>query len=318
MSSSDDFGSGAPRRRKLVLRKIPVAGPLPAVRPPQKSLPFAAEVLSLEAEAAAAITSSPSRGGPATLPRPRAGEDPAHASGAQAQEPAGYAWHRAPPREPPRKEVSLRATVAPVVASSHPSGRPARRSAWTRASKLLAVGGSLAGVAVFAALGIAVGERSARPGAAAASLQAPPPRALETTGAAPVTGGTMTAPTTAQPTPAENMASVVAAEMKPVPIQALPIVHTAPAAPAGASTWKAQAEKPASAQSSAAVGAVFSVQAPGTAESSAQTALKVVESTASSANGAIAPEVPASPPPAVDPLVQAVREDIREEESRSK
>src|SRR4029077_3485553 len=183
----------AQRRRKLVLRKIPNLGPLPVVRPPQKSIPFITFELSADAEAAAAITSSPSHAGP--LPMGRAGETEAWAGAGQAfahpassltQEPLGA--HRASRSQSPASDANPHPTMAPVVASSIRLPVPMTMEqaallpgqatlAPRRSSTLLAVGGSVAGVVLAATLGVAVGERTARPTRTSATMQAVSPAA---------------------------------------------------------------------------------------------------------------------------------------------
>jgi hypothetical protein len=311
--SSDDFGSPAQRRRKLVLRKIPTPGPLPVVRPPQKSLPFVSELVSAEAEAAAAITSSPSREELSPLQRARAVDPASHPTPPARQQPAGR-W-APPPSGLAISELLPRATVAPVVTSTHPERIPAERPVWTRVSTIQAVGGGLAAIALFAALGFAVGERAERPASASANLQSPSP-AIETTRTLTVPSHVLT-PAYLPPTPTENVASAAESEMKPLPVESLPVVRGTSRTAASAAPPKAQAERPAS--SSPVDRATVSMQPPAAEDSSGEGTSNAAEPTGSSPGTAeIAPEAPPAAPAGVDPLVQAVREDIREEESRSK
>jgi hypothetical protein len=340
--SSNDSGPPAQRRRKLVLRKIPNLGPLPVVRPPQKSIPFISFELSADAEAAAAITSSPSQAGP--LPMGRADEAEAwtgaghafaHPASSLTQAPLGA--HRAArsqnpasdanpyPMISPASDANPHATMAPVVASSIrlPAPMPMEQGALLlgqatlaprRSSTLLAVGGSIAGVVLAATLGVAVGERTARPTRTSATMQAVSP-ATEVRPATSVASAARGSQTMAAPA----LAAPVIVQLEPTTIGAPPFVHEAittavTGQPARAPATTQAATVPAEATRAPAVSAP-----PAASSSSNRVAGGEVDTTALSASAAaMVPEIPPSPPPAVDPLVQAVREDIREEQTHAK
>jgi hypothetical protein len=359
MSSNESRPPGH-RPRKLVLRKIPTAGPLPDVRPPQRSIPFFDSAESFaDAEAAAAITTSPSRVGPlpvSPLPAPPMAARPLPVSPVP---PAGLPMAEAPIRSPrpaaatvlpqvqelaavvrarwpsqvPIAESDPRATVAPVVAPPSSAGLPLdaqgpRRSIWarvarasTRASTLRAVGACLVGIALFAALGVEVGERSSHPAPASAAMQ---PVSAETKSVVSV----VTPAQRPDPLPASSVdpSKLAAASVAPMPmvevvkpttIEAPPIAHAAPVA---ASPTKAPPPASSGATSGGVIAAAPAKQT--TAASAATPAdgptKDVVQAGEEAASAPVAPEIPPSPAPTVDPLVQAVREDIREDEARRK
>jgi hypothetical protein len=224
---------------------------------------------------------------------------------------------------PVPQESSPRPSVAPVVATLPPIGTapqlPARRSAMSADSKLLAAGGALAAAMLLVAVGVLLGQRSAQPAPSAAGTgsyplvidtKAPaaaalPPPVARPVEARPAVAETpvrrVDAPTTIDvqnlPPPARPRGqgwSVAAPAAKPAAsgagwsVAAAPIGRPAVAPPAGATTGAAQA--PATGDTALAASA-----APAT------------------------PEAPAaSAPPPVDPFVQAVRDDIREDETRTK
>jgi hypothetical protein len=330
--SSNDSGSPAQRRRKLVLRKIPNLGPLPVVRPPQKSIPFISFELSADAEAAAAITSSPSHAGP--LPTGRAGETVAWAGAGQAfahpasslaQEPLGA--HRASQSQSPASDTNTHPTMAPVVASSIrlPEPMPMEEAAMRlrqatlaprRSSTLLAVGGSVAGVVLAATLGVAVGERTARPTRTSATMQAVSP-AAEVRPPTSVANAARGSQPIAASAPSPAAPGVI--QLEPTTIGAPSVVHEAIATAVTALPTRVPAATHAAAVPAETPTAPAIAAPPAASSSTNRVAAGEVEPTAPSASAAaMVPEIPSSPAPAVDPLVQAVREDIREEQTRAK
>jgi hypothetical protein len=226
---------------------------------------------------------------------------------------------------PVPQEPSPRPSVAPVVATLPPIGTapqlPPRRSAMSADSKLLAAGGALAAAMLLVAVGVLLGQRSAQPAPSAAGTgsyplvidtKAPaaaalPPPAGRPVEARPAVAETpvrrVDAPTTIDvqnlPLPARPHAqgwSVATPAAKPVAsgagwsVAAAPVVRPAGATTAGATTGAAQPQ----------------------ALTTGDTALAASAAPAT-------PEAPAASAPApVDPFVQAVRDDIREDETRTK
>ena len=142
------------------------------------------------------------------------------------------------PPQAPASDTGARATVAPVVTAARirhghtdsarsPWARFARAS--TRASTLLAVGGALAAVALFATLGIAVGERSGRPAPSPASLQAVSPVVAETRPPVPVASVPQQSSPSFDRGPAEPAANRAILNAETTTIAAPPVVHPAPA-----------------------------------------------------------------------------------------
>jgi hypothetical protein len=217
----------------------------------------------------------------------------------------------------PASDPGARITVPPVVATLPPVALvPSRASLLPRRrfsadSKLLAGGGALAAAMLVLALGVMLGQRTAQPPPAAAAATGPYPLVVETKAAA-----------VAMPLPAAAVAVATGAAIEPVApkvdvpltidVQQLPTARPAVrAAPAhvtplaGASAGWTVATRPlAAAQAAKASGPA--IETPTPAEG--------FEPVASAA--AAVPEIPVTPPPPVDPLVQAVREDIREDETR--
>ncbi len=340
--SFNDSGPPAGRRRKLVLRKIPAPGPLPVVKPPQKSLPFVSVDASAEAEAAAAITSLPPRGMASLEPQRTVADSPralaqggVRGSRPQPDEiPAAYRARlpsqvpfRAPPYEAPPSETGTRATVAPTATSARPAGMAREHvgSPWirfarasTRGSTLLVAGGCVVALAIFATLGLEVGERSGRP--AAASLQAVSQATAETKASVPVPSQAQKlVPSVTHPS-SEQAAKATATEAeRTTPIATTPRVVRTMAAVAPAAAPEKTPTTPAPAMSGWAIAQAPTAQPSSPSDTNAQAARSAVDPAASAAtSAAVAPEIPPTPAPTVDPLVQAVREDIREEEARTK
>jgi hypothetical protein len=203
------------------------------------------------------------------------------------------------------------ASVAPVSAPSRyeelllaAAAEPRPRS--IRVSTLLAVGGGLAAIALVAVLGVAAGERSTHTSTAQAALPAPDPVAVETKSTARIASATPALPLVEKP--AENAPSAAAAELGPAsPPQA--------AGHAAARTPKAKA---AGASHEKAAALAKTAQAPSSDDSDTQASKAAEPADPAASETALAPEIPSSAPAPVDPLVQAVREDIREDQARTK
>jgi hypothetical protein len=186
-------------------------------------------------------------------------------------------------------------------------------------SKLLAAGGGLAAAMLLVAVGVLLGERSSgsTAPAAATSVQSPVVVEAKTTAAPPILPtATVATAIEVRPSGPDHPPKVVKSEVSTsIDVQQLP--SSTRSRPQG---WSVAATSPKTAASagwtvatptgrSTPAGADTAGQEPTTGDSPA------------TAN-AVAPEAPspsasAAPPP-VDPLVQAVREDIREDEARTK
>jgi hypothetical protein len=226
----------------------------------------------------------------------------------------------------PVRDSSRRTSVAPVVASllppvdTGPQLTPTRRRL-SADSKLLAAGGALAAAMLLVALGVLLGQRSAssETSSAAASGQYPLVVATKAPGATamPAAAAVVEARPAATAVPAEK------AEKNDGP--ATIDVQQLPAAPRPRPQgWSVVASAPKAASGSGWTIAASPSARPAPAKavdpSSAQAAAAVVDPSdpAPSPAATEAPAASASAAPAVDPLVQAVREDIREDEARTK
>lgn len=218
-----------------------------------------------------------------------------------------------------------RASDAPVVASLPPVGvapqlEPMPRPRLSADSKLLAAGGALAAAMLLVAVGVLVGQRSssATAPAAAATVQTPVVEVKAPTAAAPPNRATALE---VRPSAPDRPLPAVAKSEAPssIDVQQLPSAprphaqgwSVATPAPKGAASagWVAA---PAVRSTTAAAAADTASQEPSTADSPSSGA----STAAATAQEAPAPSASASPP--VDPFVQAVREDIREDEARTK
>ncbi len=227
----------------------------------------------------------------------------------------------------PSREWVPRASVAPVVNTLPPAGavlNPFRvRRRLSADSKLLAGGGALAAAMLLVALGVLLGQRSSAPGAPSAAASGPYPVVVDTRAAAPVALPAAPAVPPVEARPAPEPAAIPEVKLvapATVAVQELPAVgqpraqgwSVAPAAPkAGSPTvgWTVAGSPVARSASTAtppvAAGAGDTHEAPAPVASAAAVAPEA------SATAAIAPAP-------VDPLVQAVRDDIREDEARTK
>ena len=385
--SGQDSRPQAPRRKKLVLRKIAVdgasvpdtwsnsyTGPLPAVRPPPRP--------SVTNEASLA----PSDAEPADYAEPEIISEIAIFSTVIVA-PSPDAWAAAamtaavarPVEKPLRMVISQpgpmppsvvavpvsplaplrtadrgsRTTVSPVVATlatlatldpATPDGllSPFSRGRFSLDSKVLAAGGAAAAAMLLVALGVFMGVRSTRSAASTASttVSAAAVTASPVNGKA--TGSTPTAPPAAVDVPTVAPSTVEkidprdtvaikaegagmtehagAPEVAPKADVSLTIdVSQLPAAQPARRHWAPVAPKAPQgpgwmvASTPAARGTDGNPATPGWSPSEASAAPVAAASAAP-----IADEIPAATPPPVDPLVQAVREDIREDEARTK
>jgi hypothetical protein len=203
-------------------------------------------------------------------------------------------------------------SVAPVSAPSRyeelllaAAAEPRPRS--IRVSTLLAVGGGLAAIALVAVLGIAAGERSAHTSASQAALPVPDPLPVETKSAAHVASATPALPLVEKP--AENAPSAAAAELSPA---------SPPQAAAGHAAARTPKAKAVGAAHEKAAALAKTAQAPNSDDSDTQASKAAEPADPAASETALAPEIPSSAPAPVDPLVQAVREDIREDQARTK
>ncbi len=225
-------------------------------------------------------------------------------------------------------DAGKRTSVAPVVASLPPMEmgprlEPTRRRL-SADSKLLAAGGALAAAMLLVALGVLLGQRSTRSetSSSAASAQYPvvvatkAPGATAMPAAAPVVEAhpaaiAATAPAATAPAKNDVTATVDVQQLPAAPRprpQGWTVVAAAPKAASGAG-WTVA---PSPAAHPAAAKAV---------DPDTQAAAVEPSDPAAASASAAAPEAPAasaSAAPPVDPLVQAVREDIREDEARTK
>jgi hypothetical protein len=333
----------ASRPRKLVLRKIAEGSyprpasttstssltPLPMVRPPPRpssavlpesssSVVVPQAIYALDTAAVAAMTPAAPRTAE-VFGRPQASSPRTPLPSAMpAADPYSYASARAFVPTTPVVERYTRNTVAPVVASlppqtiaSSPSQRPmpARFSA---DSKLLAGGGALAATMLALAVGVFLGKGSVRSSAVAVSAPVsylPAAESRAASGSAPFVA--------VDPPPP---AAMHATEEKPaieatVDVQQLPVaapryrMHpwvVATAKVPNATGWTVADPQPSTtgAAATAAKGQLAAAAADAPSQADETAALQ---------------QVPANAPAAIDPLVQAVRDDIREDEAaRSK
>ncbi len=216
-------------------------------------------------------------------------------------------------------EASLRPSVAPVVSTLPPIGvapqLPPQRSPMSADSKLLAAGGALAAAMLLVALGVLLGQRSTSPAPSAAGTGSYPLVVETRAPAATALPAAPTRPVEARPaiadTPVERVDSPATIDVQKLPPAARPRPQgwsvVAPTAKPAGSGWTVAAPivRPGAApaptgEARAQGGAAASDQAPPVASAAP-----------------VAPEAPAaSAPPPVDTFVQAVRDDIREDESR--
>ena len=188
-------------------------------------------------------------------------------------------------------------------------------------SKLLAAGGALAAAMLLVATGVLLGQRSAA-NAAAGTATGPYPVVVETK--APAAAAALPAAATVEARPVVTAATIEKADgPMTIDVQQLPsaprprpqgwsVVTAAPrgGGPAGAAGWTVAGSPlvhPVTTVAAAAADPAATPQAAAAAEPA--------EPVATAAT--VVPE-PSAAPPVVDPLVQAVREDIREDESRTK
>jgi hypothetical protein len=259
--------------------------------------------------------------------------------------------HRSPP--PPAAvfrpaDPGSRTTVSPVVATLAPLDEPLSRRFAARLSidsKVLAAGGAAAAAMLLVALGVFLGVH-AHPGASASNTTSVPPattaaavEAKSTTAtAAPPAAVEMPAvvtstPATAAPAVEKPGAPVMNASLLgasapvenapkgdlslTIDVSQLPAAHAAQPGVARA-RWIARAQaaaQEAAARTTPPAAPHAAGEAAGWSPSAAPAA--AVASAAPAADEApVAPTV--APPATVDPFVQAVREDIREDESHAK
>jgi hypothetical protein len=244
----------------------------------------------------------------------------------------------APPRAVapgPSRESVPRPSVAPVVSTLPPIGAAPDLGARPRGrlsadSKLLAAGGALAAAMLLVALGVLLGQRSAGTGSPSAAASGPFPVVVETRAAAPAA-----VPIAPAALPVETRPAVPA----PVAVRveaptAIDVQQLAPAPPPRAQGWSVAAATPKEAPAGAAATGWTVASPPArratptpvaaahldpalAAQSPAAPDDKAPPATSAAA---VTPETSAaapSAPPPVDPFVQAVRDDIREDESRT-
>jgi hypothetical protein len=227
----------------------------------------------------------------------------------------------------PLRDPTPRTSVAPIVASLPPVETapllgpvsPGRLSA---DSKLLAAGGALAAAMLLVAVGVLLGQRSSSATAPSAATTVQYPVVVETK--APTATALPPAATAVEMLPSvsehgaqklEGPATINVQQLPAVPRPSTPStpgwsVAAAAPKPAASAGWTVAAPR---VRSPAAAAAGTAAPDPATGESPASAAASAV-----AANGDVAPAPSASVAPAVDPLVQAVREDIREDEARTK
>jgi hypothetical protein len=294
------------------------AGAIAAITP---AVPRAAAIPSQtsRAEIPASWSAMPARQAPWSAPPAR----PASQSA-----PFGYA---APAPSPSAfRDSSRRTSVAPVVMASLPPVTAAPRVPVTRRplsadSKLLAAGGALAAAMLLVAVGVLLGQRStatsptaATPGAYPVVIEAKAPTAAALPPAA-----TAALPVEARPAPGpvvERADGPTTVDVQQLPSAPRPrpqgwSVVAAPRSTGSAGGWTVAGSLAARSAPAAIDPTPRAASAPTAA--AAPTATDAPEPIASAAAVASEPPAAAATPP-VDPLVQAVREDIREDEARSK
>ena len=301
------------------------AGAIAAITP---AVPRAAAVPSQasRAEIPAAWSAMPARqapwsGAPARL--------------ASQSAPFGHVAHTAAGPSPvPLRDFGPRTSVAPVVMASLPPVTAAPRVPVTRRplspdSKLLAAGGALAAAMLLVAVGVLLGQHStaSSPGASTPAAYPVIVEAKAPTAAALPPAATAL-PVEARPAPGpvvvEKVDGPTTVDVQQLPSAPKPrpqgwsVVAAAPKSTGSAGGWTV-AGSPAARSVPAAMNPA--PRAPAATAPTAPTGTDTPEPIVSAA--AVAPEppspgpVPAATPP-VDPLVQAVREDIREDEARGK
>jgi hypothetical protein len=217
---------------------------------------------------------------------------------------------------PATPETSSRPSVAPVVATLPPIGMAPRlapvRAAMSADSKLLAVGGALAAAMLLVAVGVLLGQRSSGPTSSAGGT-ATYPLVVDTR--APASGAlpAATRPIEAHPAmaarPVERVDAPATIDVQNLPAAPKPrpqgwTVATTPAAPT-ATGWTVA---PPAARPAATTMVPSTTDTP---ESAADDTPPVASA------AAVTPEAPApSAHPPVDSFVQAVRDDIHEDEAR--
>jgi hypothetical protein len=223
----------------------------------------------------------------------------------------------------PVRDSSRRTSVAPVVASllppmdTGPQLTPTRRRL-SADSKLLAAGGALAAAMLLVAVGVLLGQRttSSETSSAAASGQYPLVVATKAPGATamPAAAAVVEARPAATALPAEKNDGPATIDVQQLPAAPRP-------RPQG---WSVAASAPKAASGGGWTIAASPSARPAPAKavdpSPTQAAAAAVDPSdpAASPTATEAPAASASAAPAVDPLVQAVREDIREDEARTK
>jgi hypothetical protein len=292
--------------------------------PPRPSSPILPEAYALDAAAVAAMTPPAPRIAEAAVPafpvRVRTPiPEPAMPPRAPVYPPVMYGntparAFVAPIAQP--SQASGRSSVAPVVASLPPPSalfaprHPRVRAPFSPDSKLLAAGGALAATMLALAVGVFLGKGSAHASASAAATQGAYPVIVETRaaiGAAPFAA--VDPPPAAAPAPVETSTVALTVDVQQLPVAPRPrvrpwVVATPKAPNAG---WT--------------VADTHAPSGPSPAKTPAQAAPAApTEESEPIANAAAAqPEIPVGSPAVVDPLVQAVRDDIREDEAaRSK
>jgi len=296
--------SGRPRQaRRLVLRKIARPEPTASVVPTPPPQPAPSRRPAADPPAARQDAGPPSRPSAARPPSPSFAQvDPARDIYESAGAPAPAEWAAA--LRPARASLSaVAATLPPEPATAPPTVvQPRSHSRWVPSLIVSAAGVVLA----LAVTGIVVGQRPAQPAARGAPatpgpIHAAPPSSLAD-----------------HPTAAAQ--STAAIDLLPeTPVEALPKASV-PAKP----SWAGRRLDPVAtpAQRPAAHPRTDHAIAAGGDEASAEqpTPASTPPSVASAtAEGDEAPEVQASArPPAVNPLVKAIQDDIEEEEARHK
>jgi hypothetical protein len=242
------------------------------------------------------------------------------------------------PLAPP--ETSSRTTVSPVVATLAPVDSPAPlpsfgRSRFSLDSKVLAAGGAMAAAMLLVALGVFLGVRSTRSTAATTASSAP-----ATLGTFPVvvdakaSGSMPSAPPVAVDVP--SVAAPVAEKADPIgPVaksdRAGARDHTSgaskgdapltidvsqlPAAQPARTKWTPVAPPKAEATGWTVAGVAPVPAAPPNSARGGAAEWAPSDAPPAASGAAPAAEIPATPQAPVDPLVQAVREDIREDEA---
>ena len=240
----------------------------------------------------------------------------------------------------PSREPRAGPSIPPVVATLPPIGRapdlgPAPRSRLSADSKLLAAGGALAAAMLLVAVGVLLGQRSAGPSAVSAAASGPYPVVVETKAATaallpagPATPAALPVETRpAVPAPAAvRVEAATTVEVQQLPPASPPraqgwsVAAAAPKAPAGPLEGpprldrRARADPPCRPDPGGCrrrSGAVAAGRASG-GRCRRGAAHHGRRSRSARSFGRSARSAP------VDPLVQAVREDIREDESRAR